>query len=166
MYAHPLSCSPIRCAKVFPLSVASMVFPGGHCREATPIRVRNMRGRAEQGAVLHLPAIRLGRHSAHIYSTKARCAIRSELLRKVQPCVHLRFCKQGNFGCDLLSVVVNFFPKQLSAQHYTSPSMHGPAASDNKRDEKCCGSCKPPGGTGKTATKAVVIQGKGRWSAE
>ena len=59
-----------------------MVFPGEHCRIATSTRVRNMRGRTEQGAVLHLPAIRLGRHHVRIYTTNARCAIYGELQRK------------------------------------------------------------------------------------
>ena len=69
-------------------SGASMVFPGEHCRITTPIRVRNMRGGTEQGAVLHSPAIRLGRHHVCIYTTKAGCAICGGLLRKMQPCVH------------------------------------------------------------------------------
>ena len=64
-----------------------MVFPGEHCRITTPSRVRNMRGRTEQGALLHLPAIRLGRHHVCIYTTKSRCAVCGELLRKMQPCV-------------------------------------------------------------------------------
>ena len=59
-----------------------MVFPGEHCRITTPTRVRNMRGRTEQGAVLHSPAIRLGRHHVRIYTTKTRCAICGELQRK------------------------------------------------------------------------------------
>ena len=65
-----------------------MVFPGEHCRRATPVRVRNMRGRTEQGAELHSPAIRLGRHYVRLYTTKARCPICGELQRNVQPCVH------------------------------------------------------------------------------
>ena len=64
-----------------------MVFPGEHCRITTPIRVRNMRGRTEQGALLHSLAIRLGRHSVCIYTTKSRCAVYGELQRKMQPCV-------------------------------------------------------------------------------
>ena len=60
-----------------------------------------------------MPAVRLGRHDVRIYTTKTRCAVRSELQRKVQPCVHVSFCVKDNISCHLALVVVPFVSRQV-----------------------------------------------------
>ena len=62
-----------------------MVCHEGHSMETS--KVRNMRGRAAQGAMLNFTAINVGRHRARIYTTKARCSINDGLQRAaMRPC--------------------------------------------------------------------------------